>query len=90
MSCPPPCPYDSYTPNLSKRVTHVLVDANGTLQTEKMQSLRADRATWAHVEVVALEWLAKCTSDGARAPEERFRVIPSHMKVCGVAGAPVI
>ena len=64
-----------YTPNLTRKVTHVLVEASGGPLTDKMRSLRSDRATWALVEVVALEWLAVCTERGEREAEHRFRVL---------------
>ena len=51
------------------------MEASGGPLTEKMRSLRSDRATWAHVEVVDVQWLAACTAKGTREAEHRFRVL---------------
>ena len=72
---PPP----RYTPNLSRKCTHVLVDPSCDLATEKLLSLRADRSTWRQ-EVVTLQWLAACKAGGARAGEAGFRALQVRLR----------
>ena len=69
----PPSP-PRYTPNLSRKCTHVLVDPSCDLATEKLLSLRADRFTWRQ-EVVTLQWLDACKAGGARVGEVGFRAL---------------
>ena len=66
--------FPRYTPNLSRKCTHVLVDPSCDLATEKLLSLRADRSTWRQ-EVVSLQWLAACMAGGARVGEAGFRAL---------------
>ena len=72
LPVPPTSP--RYTPNLSRKCTHVLVDPSCDLATEKLLSLRADRSTWRQ-EVVTLQWLAACKAGGARVGEAGFRAL---------------
>ncbi|PNW77525.1 hypothetical protein CHLRE_10g440500v5 [Chlamydomonas reinhardtii] len=60
-----------YSPNLSKRCTHVLT-VEGK-RSEKLDAIRSNPATWPQA-IVHLEWLSACSRSGAPLPPESFPV----------------
>ncbi|KAG2432880.1 hypothetical protein HXX76_008611 [Chlamydomonas incerta] len=60
-----------YSPNLSKRCTHVLTVAGK--RSEKLDAIRSNPATWPQA-IVDLEWLSACSRSGAPLPPESFPV----------------
>ncbi|GAX81018.1 hypothetical protein CEUSTIGMA_g8453.t1 [Chlamydomonas eustigma] len=69
-----------YTPALTKKCTHILVDTcNGNQTTEKLRSVFSDRLTWKQ-EVVTIQWLAACMLAGALVDCSPFRVMSSKVE----------
>ncbi len=73
--CPRP-PTRRWTPRLSRRVTHVLVDSRAACQTQKLTEIQKDRAAWPQ-EVVDFAWLSDCQQANALLPCDTHRVLVS-------------